>query len=326
MDVDLFSLEAFLAVCDEGSFAGAARRLFLSEPAISVRIKNLEERLGVVLFSRSSRGVRLTHAGVVLQSGLSRIMDDLRACIDESQAAAREAHQQVTLWAPPVTLAKLLPPILERFGAAHPDIYLRTRSERPSDVATELILGRLDCAAITDIHQPHLDGFEILPVLADVVGLVVASDHPLAAPGDVTVGDLEPFRLVAYERRHGYWPLVRRALTRSGYHATSTLAVESLDVLRELTRRGQGIAFLPNVVVLDDLQRGEVVFRPLDLGRGQRLDLVTWFCFSRAHALMRELAELGDIFAQSAARLIEAQLCRGQPTSGELRLNGHTRS
>ena len=307
MDVHLFSLELFLAVCEEGSFSKAGRRFFLSEPSVSARIKHLEEVLGFDLFARSRRGVQLTHAGTVFRSRAAPSLEGLQSAMVEAQAAAGRNVSRITLWASASTLSHLLPGMLTGFQEQHPEAEIAVRSAQPGQVLAQLSSGAIDCAIVHEPERPRLPGFRELELFRNVVGLVVASNHPLAQQPRVTLDELAAHRLLHYEQGRGYWPVIQEALRRAGLNSANSLSIESLDGLRELAKRGFGIVFLALSMVLEEIEQGELVFLPLQSAPGKLVENCAWFCYSRTHRFKHELDDLAAI-TQVEARSLQQRL------------------
>jgi DNA-binding transcriptional LysR family regulator len=308
-------------VCEEGSFSKAGRRFFLSEPSVSARIKHLEEVLGFDLFSRSRRGVQLTDAGTVFRSRVAPSLEGLQAAVVEGQAASRRRVSRITLWASASTLSHLLPSMLDGFQAQHPEAEIAVRSAQPGQVLAQLSDGSIDCAIVHEPERPHLPGFRELELFRNVVGLVVAPGHPLAHQSRVTLPELAAHRLLHYEQGRGYWPVIQEALRRGGHTPAETLSIESLDGLRELAKRGFGMVILALSMVLEEVERGELLFLPLQTGPGQLVENHAWFCCSRTHRFKHELADLAAI-TQVEATALQRRLDRSiRATDGFVEFN-----
>jgi DNA-binding transcriptional LysR family regulator len=303
VDIHIFSLELFLAVCDEGSFSKAGRRFFLSEPSVGARIRQLEDYLGFPLFARSRRGVELTDAGRVFRSHVAPSLERLQTAVEESRDAARRNVSRLTLWASQSTLTHLLPGMLAEFGREHGEVEIAVRSAQPEQVLPQLVSGSIDCAIVHEPERPHLAGYNEVELFRNVVGLVVAPGHPLAHKARLSLEDLGDHCLLRYEQARGYWPLIEQALRSSGLMPRETLSIESLYGLKELAKQGQGIVFLGLSMVLEEVQQGQLVFLPLQTRPGQMVENPAWFCYSRKHRLKRELDDLAGVAVARAAVL-----------------------
>jgi len=307
IDVDLLSLRAFLVVCEQGSFAKAARQLFLSEPAVGLRMRVLEEQLGFLLFKRSRSGVRPTHAGEMLREGVARTLADLESCRAAARAASERIVSRITLASSPVTLSLFLPEVLPRFLESHPDGELVARSPGQSELVADLLSGAIDCAILVSRERPFIRGYEPSPLLRDTLGLAMAPSHPLADREALLTSELANERLFYYARSQGYRQLVKETLSPMDLSFEDAITVESAEPLKKLVEHGIGVAFFPLVVVYDEVVRGSLVFRPLVDAPLQAATLTTWFCAPRRRTPRGELRDLKALVVEAAIR-IQARL------------------
>src|SRR5580658_1950870 len=122
MTYSLPQLRAFVTLADERSFTRAATRLHLSQPALTVQIRNLEMSFGARLFDRDSRGVALTRVGGELAPRLRRLLFDLDGAMSEAREIAKGQRGTIRIAALPSFSASLLPDVVARFRAANPAI------------------------------------------------------------------------------------------------------------------------------------------------------------------------------------------------------------
>lgn len=244
MDVELWQLRYVVAVADELNFTRAAARLHMSQPALSTRIRELEERLGVQLFERTSRKVTITPAGAVLAERGRMLLADARTAV----AAAREAASAspvLTVGVAGTAGAVLYPLVTRRFGAARPDATLR---------ATQLT-GRspIDAADI-DVAFTRLErdetALELAPLLRERRVLALADSHPLAGAGTLRLSDLDGQRFVT--QRQGVNPRFRdRWLAeqrRGGLPGEVAQEVTDAEELFAVLAAGDAVCLLPATV------------------------------------------------------------------------------
>ena len=178
--MELVQLATFVAVAETGSFSLAAERLFTTQPAVSKRVRALEDDLGVALFDRLGRGIRLTEAGETFLASARRILADVRA--------SREAvHSLGDAVSGPLRLATShhvgihrLPPVLKAFTQAHPAVELDLLFMDSELACADVASGALELAVVTlpDRDDPALDTTLVWP---DPLVVVVAPEHPLAS-------------------------------------------------------------------------------------------------------------------------------------------------
>lgn len=139
---ELTVLAAFAVVADERSFTKAAAKLGVSRSAVSHSIRTLEERLGLRLLARTTRAVAPTDTGERLLAQLRPALHDIEAALTDAGRSRDKAAGVVRLIAPPIVLATLLSPKLEKFTREHPDVLLDVTSE--DDIRRDLVAGRFD--------------------------------------------------------------------------------------------------------------------------------------------------------------------------------------
>ncbi|MEB3065289.1 transcriptional regulator CynR [[Mycobacterium] zoologicum] len=187
--MELRHIRYLLAVADHQNFTRAAEALHVSQPTLSQQIKQLEHTLGVELFDRSGRTVRLTDAG-------SAYAHHARLALRDLQAAERAVHDvrdlsrgNLRIAMTPTFTAYLLGPLIHRFRSAYPGIRLTVLDTSQDRIEADLLADRLDLGI--GFAGPHAAGIDAQTLFTETLGLVVGSGHPLAAtPARVPVSQL----------------------------------------------------------------------------------------------------------------------------------------
>ena len=251
-------LVAFEAAARHLSFTGAARELNLSQAAVSQQIRNLERALGVELFIRAHRAVRLTRRGRDYQHTVSGVLRQLAGATEELRAPADKPRLNVaadqsiaTMW---------LMPRLPRFQDAHPNVAVRlvaSDDERDclaDDIQISIIHGNGEWAGY---HSQLLFEEEVFPVCSP------AYLKAKGRPG--TVPELVALDLLELEDDRWDWMNWRAWLGRNGVDLPAghrSLQINSYPLLIEAARNGQGVALGWRVLVDDHLAHGDLV-RPV---------------------------------------------------------------
>lgn len=261
--MELRRLRYFVAVAEESSFSRAAKRLHMAQPPLSSQIKRLEEDLGVRLFERSSRGVRLTEAGELLLEETRRIFVQMDQTVGLVRRVGHGEVGRLTLGFVPSASNEVLPRVLRVFRDRFPDVELFLREMRP-----DLIVQRL--------HEKQVDaGFLYLPfedaaldaecVSREPLVLALPQGHPLAREERVDLASLaeEPFVLPArYRRMPGLYEQVTDACRRAGFTPDAVQKdVWLMQTIVGLVAGGIGVALVPASV--QNLRRKGVVYRPV---------------------------------------------------------------
>lgn len=189
--MELRHLRYFVAVAEEQSFVAAARHLRLAQPALSKQIGNLETELGVRLFHRLPRGVRLTPAGEAFLVQARTTLEAAGRAVASAQGAAKAdaamlafAHGELSLYGP------VLERLLASFRKSHPNTQVRVSSQSDADTYQALKDRRVDVAAVFISLWP-VEGFEAHRLVdCTTRGVLIPTNHALAARPSVRLEEL----------------------------------------------------------------------------------------------------------------------------------------
>jgi DNA-binding transcriptional LysR family regulator len=258
--MDLRRLRYFVAVAEELSFNRAAQRLRISQPPLSNQIKQLEEELGIQLFERSSRGVRMTEAGEALLDEARRIFVQLEQTTRVVQRIGHGEVGRLTLGFVPSASNEMLPSILRTFRHRYPEVELFLREMRPDRVVQRL-------------HDQQIDaGFLYLPlddaslnvecVSREPLVLALPESHRLASKPRIALQALteEPFILPARYSMPGLYGQVTKACHQAGFVPRAVQKdVWLMQTIVGLVAGNIGVALVP--ASLRNLRRRGVVYK-----------------------------------------------------------------
>jgi DNA-binding transcriptional LysR family regulator len=263
MDVHSRDLRYFVAVAEELHFTRAAERLFVSQPALSKQIRMLERTLGVALFERRGREVRLTTTGARLLPDAQRLLADWDAAAAAVEDTKR--RQQLTLVVGMSTSPArggLLPAIRSRFTAIVPQARLRLRQVGWEDASAGLADGSSDVAFVW-LPLPDQERYEFVAVAEEDCLVVMPEDHPLAQRDTLAFSDLldEPFLALPASAGslRDYWLALDR---RNGRPPVIGAEITSPDETYEALVDGRGICLVA-AGNAPSLTRGGVIARPV---------------------------------------------------------------
>lgn len=178
----------FLAVAEDLSFRRAAERLGVAQPAISRAIKSLEGDLGVRLFDRDNRNVRMTNAGKVFREGSIGVLSAIERTIEKTRQANEGQVGALRIGYTDNAITGIVPSLLKAFQDRWPDIALQPMHDYTSGQLSRLEKGELDIGFVTGpITQ---SGYGQVPVQSEKFVCVVYSDHRLAGQTSIRVPDL----------------------------------------------------------------------------------------------------------------------------------------
>ena len=193
--MDIRIMEYFLAITREGNISAAAEALHVSQPALSRQIKDLEEELGVTLFERGSRKIRLTEEGMILR----RRAEEMVRLMQITEGEIRQSHNAISgeihIGAGESLSFHHLSEIAGKIHKSYPDIRFYITSGDTADLIEQLNTGLIDVALIfTDYDHSLYQGIR-LPN-EDKLGLLMRKDDPLACKSEITVSDLSGLPLI----------------------------------------------------------------------------------------------------------------------------------
>jgi aminoethylphosphonate catabolism LysR family transcriptional regulator len=230
-------LRAFHAVATERSFTRAARALGVTQPAISMQVRALEDAFGVELLSRGRGAVAATSLGVVLLEVTQRIFaleEQASELLGEAGALLR-GRIRVGADAPFVVV-----PLLAAYRARHPEMELELSLGNSSDVLRALLEGRTDVAALSDrIDDPRLFA---APAARSRQVVVVARDHPWAKRSSLKFADLDGAPMLVREEGSATRLSFERAARRAGVRPRVVMEIGSREALQAAVAAGLGVA------------------------------------------------------------------------------------
>jgi DNA-binding transcriptional LysR family regulator len=204
MDVDTRLLRYFAAVAEEGNLTRAAERLFVSQPALTKQIRQLENQLGVRLFSRSRAGMSLTAAGQELAERLPAVLDGFDQALRETKTTARRAARVLRVGFLAGAANEATQPIIAAFARRRPGWRVEMRAAPWTDPSAGLAGSDADVALLR-LPFPGQDRLRTEVLFSEPRWVALPTTHPLAGRDHVCFRDLwdEPF--VAAPAETGWW-------------------------------------------------------------------------------------------------------------------------
>ncbi len=287
MDLDL--LRVFEAVAAEGSFSAAGRKLFRSQPAISLAVKRLEADLGVRLIDRSSRRARLTDAGKEVSDHARRILASERE-MRVSLLELRDRRAGKLMIGANESTALYLLGHVEAFRREYPGIRVELRRSLSSRIPEAVLEGSLELGAIS--YDPGDPQLRIHRLYQDRLTFVVSPSHSFATRDEVGIGDLGNETFIAHNVVSPYRARVIDAFRQHQVRLNMAIEMPTIETIRRLVQRNLGVAFLPKMCVDLQIRSGalrEVQVRELHVERTIRLVYPARRALSQASLAFLEL-------------------------------------
>ena len=236
-------VRAFVSVAHLKSFTRAATLLHISQPALTVQIRKLEEILGVRLLDRNSRTVDITRVGRELVPIFQRILHELDSVVVDTRALATQQHGVVRIAALPSFAAGLLPGIISRFRKANPRMTFVVKDAIASRVNASVRSEEVDIGITGgELSDPDL---EVLHAAEDRMHVVFPHQHPLEGRRKVTLEDIAEYPLILMDADTSVRSIVDAAFVAAGRLPIPACEATYMMTAVGMVKAGLGITILP---------------------------------------------------------------------------------
>ncbi|MET3462464.1 LysR family transcriptional regulator [Variovorax atrisoli] len=237
-------LRAFLAVYQLKKLSAAAQRLFVTQSAVSMLIRQLEEGLDTRLFDRTTRSLKATAAAEQMMVTVERILRDVDSLSNDFRELAALERGRVTLAITPTLAAFLLPDAMRAFNEQHPGVRVLVNDCAPDQFVSRIIGEHVDFG----IGTPERPGaeVEVQRLMRDHLALVCREDHPLARARVVRWSDLAGHPLITVRPGYGVRPLIDGTAAEAGVALDVVNEVSFLSTAIWMTAAGMGASIMPS--------------------------------------------------------------------------------
>jgi DNA-binding transcriptional LysR family regulator len=255
--MNLRHLSVFHGVAKAGSVNAAARLLHTSQPAVSRELRTLEERLGVLLFDRLPRGMRLTEAGQVLLDYAERIFGLEEAAERAIRELADLESGQLAIGASNTIGTYLLPALVASFHVRYPKVSLNLEVDNTEEIVKGVLDSRFVLGFVEGrIRNPAIEAQEFR---RDRIVAVVSPQHPLAKARAPSVRSLAESPSIMREPGSGTREIVERAFARHRLTLHCGLQINSSEALKRAALEGGGVGWISELCVVEELRSGRLV-------------------------------------------------------------------
>jgi DNA-binding transcriptional LysR family regulator len=244
--LNLDQLRTFAGVVEHKSFSAAAERLGISQPAVSLQVRQLERRFGVKLIERVGRNATPTAAGLEFLAHARNVEAAVGAATDAMAPHTSGAVGRVRLGTGATACIYLLPPILRDLRQRLPSLDIVVSTGNTPDVLRAVEENRIDVGLVTLPAPGRM--FDVRPVLEDEF-VVVTSRDGARLPRDVTAAELAKLPLVQYEPGANTRRIVDEWALRAGVSLKPIMELGSVEAMKELIGAGLGCGVLPRMAL-----------------------------------------------------------------------------
>ena len=271
--MDIRDLQLVVAIAEEGTVTGAGNRLHLTQSALSHRLKDLEDRLGVPMFLRVRRRMIITPAGESVLASARRVLDEIERVQAQVQRPAKNGHRLLSVSTACCTCYGWLPNLVATFRSRHPQVEIRLDCDLSGQAAEWVASGRSDIGIV--YNAPADPSIEAVPLFDDDMVVVVSPQHARAGATAIRPGDLADETLLVYPPREQS-TLLNEVLRPAGVHPSAVLEFHSTGAILELAASGLGVGFLARWAAAPYLRLRRLVALPLAIGTHR----ITWSAIS----------------------------------------------
>jgi DNA-binding transcriptional LysR family regulator len=244
---DLTLLRSFLEVAESGTITNAARRLFVTQPALSRRLQLLEADLEASLFERTRQGVQLTEEGRIVQTAGRDLVERWERMQQSVTAASNVDEGTVRIGGGATAVAFLLPEAIAEFQRKRPAVLFQVKEAGSRDVERDVLEERLELGIVT--LPTSSAEFEVLSLRTDRIVLVAAPGHPLASKTRIGVAALQGQDLVGFESPSAIRSLIDGALRERGVQVHVVMELRSIPAILRMVQATDCLAFVSQLGV-----------------------------------------------------------------------------
>ena len=243
MHFDLVDLRLMVHIADANSMTRGAELSFISLPAASTRIKNLEEGIGTKLLYRTSQGVTLTPPGQALVTHARTVLSQLEHLRGDMQEYVRGIKGHVRVFANTTSLGEFLPPVLRQFLRLHPDVNIDLRERLSHDIVRAVTEGQTDIGIVAGLVRT--ENLQTLHYRRDRLVLVLPRGHALQKRRQIEFADTLEFDHVGLNEASALHAFLRQASDQLHRPIRLRIQVGNFETACRMIESGVGVGVLP---------------------------------------------------------------------------------
>lgn len=259
--INLNQLRVFYEAARSGSFTGAARKLFITQPAVTAQMKAFEDQCSLKLFKKKGRRLYLTDEGTTLYEYVRRIFEYEREVEDVIEEMRELKRGILRLGTSKAYARYFMPFLISRFREAYPHIKVYLDEGSSFDIIRSLGNLKNEVAVIARVEEDPNVTF--LPFKRDRLVLIVAQGHSLTKKKSVLVEDLVNDPMIMKEAGSGTRKRVNDLFSEKGLTPNVLMETSNTEFIKQLVQRGEGISFLVEEAVAAEIRDKRLATVPL---------------------------------------------------------------
>ena len=272
----LDQLRILRAIVRTGSFKKAADALYVTQPAVSLQIQNLEKQLEISLFDRGGRKAQLTEAGKLLLNYCERILNQCQEACKAIEDLQNLKGGSLVIGASQTTGTYLMPRMIGLFRQKYPDVAVQLQVHSTRRTGWSVANGHIDLAIIGgQLPQELRELLEVIPYATDELALVLPKKHAFSKLSELNQEDLYRLGFISLDAQSTTRKVVDRLLVKSGLDIQRLrvdMELNSLEAIKNAVQSGLGAAFLPVVSIEREIKAGSII-KPSVIGLEVRREL-----------------------------------------------------
>tara|TARA_Y100001968_G_C19444270_1_gene764353 strand:+ start:2418 stop:3362 length:945 start_codon:yes stop_codon:yes gene_type:complete len=296
----LDQLRILRAIVSEGSFKKAADRLYVTQPAVSLQIQNLEKQLEVCIFDRGGRKAQLTEAGELLLNYCDRILNQCQEACKAIDDLQNLKGGSLVIGASQTTGTYLMPRMIGIFRQKYPDVSVQLQVHSTRRTGWSVANGQIDLAIIGgQLPQELSELLQVVPYATDEIALVLPTKNNLSKSSELRKEDLYRIGFISLDSQSTTRKVLDQHLANSGLDVQRLkieMELNSFEAIKNAVQAGLGAAFLPIVSIEKEITAG-TLHKPLiaDLEVKRELKLISHparYCSRAAEAFREDVLPL----------------------------------
>lgn len=255
--LELRQIQYFIEVAKREHMTDAADALHVAQSAVSRQIVNLEAELGINLFIREGRNIRLTPIGQMFLEKMQQAMDVIEQAKREINECLDPEKGTVRIGFPSSLAAHLLPTVISAFRKEHPQVKFQLHQDSYYNLIDAVIKGEIDMALMGPLPMQERRVKSVILFVEKLVALLY-SNHPLARKRTLTLDDLRHDSFILSPKGYILRDVVIQACQQHGFEPDVSFEGKDIDAIKGLVSAGLGVTMLPEITLIDSLPRATV--------------------------------------------------------------------
>lgn len=273
MNVSIKQLKAFVAVAQAQSFAEACVAVHLSQPALSIAIKNLEDAVGGRLLTRTTRTLALTPEGEAFYPIAQRLMADWDGALLDLHNLFAMRRGRLSIAAMPSFASNQLPHVLQLYRDRYPNLDITVQDVVAENVVDMVRKGRVEIGVTFDPDES--DDLAFMPLFSDKFVAVLPRDHPLLEEQQLSWSSLKNVSFLTLQRPSSIRKLIEDTLEASGINLPVELEAHQLATIGRMVAIGLGVSAVPALCIAQMEEMGAICRPLINPSVSRRVGIVT---------------------------------------------------